>query len=76
METIIKPYGLFIKAPDRRQQIGAKWLRNSLARPISGSTSSGGPERETCLVQFTPIIEDVVMKSSGTHGITGKLVGS
>ncbi|XP_062089189.1 uncharacterized protein LOC133795749 [Humulus lupulus] len=43
-ETLSKPYGLFMKAPDRRpnKQIGAKWLRDSMARPLVGP-DAGAP---------------------------------
>lgn len=36
-ETIARPYGLFMKAPDRRnnKQIGARWLRDSMAQPLT-----------------------------------------
>uniref|UniRef100_A0A803PKY1 Zinc knuckle CX2CX4HX4C domain-containing protein n=1 Tax=Cannabis sativa TaxID=3483 RepID=A0A803PKY1_CANSA len=35
-EKVVKPYGLFMKAPDRRsqKQIGARWLRDNMARPL------------------------------------------
>uniref|UniRef100_A0A803NTG1 Reverse transcriptase n=1 Tax=Cannabis sativa TaxID=3483 RepID=A0A803NTG1_CANSA len=36
LETIVKPYGLFMKAPDRRpnRQIGARWLRDSMGQSV------------------------------------------
>lgn len=43
-ETIVKPYGMFMKAPDRRnnRQIGARWLKDNMAQPLvkkSGDTT-------------------------------------
>lgn len=49
METISKPYGLFLKALDRRhvKQIGAKWLKDgrkqaSFNSAYGGATSANG----------------------------------
>ncbi|XP_030485436.2 uncharacterized protein LOC115702118 [Cannabis sativa] len=49
--TIAKPYGMFMKAPDRRQskQIGARWLRDNMGQPLEGvaghSSTVGKDER-------------------------------
>ncbi|XP_062112483.1 uncharacterized protein LOC133823643 [Humulus lupulus] len=35
-ENMARPYGLFMRAPERRgqKQIGARWLRDNMARPL------------------------------------------
>ncbi|XP_060971235.1 uncharacterized protein LOC133037758 [Cannabis sativa] len=53
IEKVVKPYGLFMKAPDRRsqKQIGARWLRDNMARPLQPNAgvprSSGSPVTAT-----------------------------
>lgn len=71
LDAIVKPYGLFMKAPDRRssKQIGAKWLRDNMARPLfenSGENRRGRDDRsrQDSEAGFT----DVVMGNGENRG--------
>ncbi|XP_062099715.1 uncharacterized protein LOC133805549 [Humulus lupulus] len=71
-ENIVRPYGLFMRAPDRRQgkQIGARWLCDNMARPFTGNhegsssavtTNAGGVNER--------IIRDTQMREAGMRGV-------
>uniref|UniRef100_A0A803P5H9 Zinc knuckle CX2CX4HX4C domain-containing protein n=1 Tax=Cannabis sativa TaxID=3483 RepID=A0A803P5H9_CANSA len=72
--TIAKPYGLFMKAPDRRQskQIGARWLRDNMGQPVEGvaghSTMEKSDERA---LNTDHDSEDMMMMEGVIGGVTG-----
>lgn len=75
LETIAKPYGLFMRASERRplKQIGAKWLKNGMTQNFSGNSYGGGTCRNEFAVggQSSPIIVDTVMENAGGKGDIG-----
>lgn len=71
LETIAKPYGLFMKAPERRnnRQIGARWLRDNMAQPLAGYSGEHTAEEGGLGAQDTgPKIKDTVMISGADQG--------
>ncbi|XP_030483377.2 uncharacterized protein LOC115699973 [Cannabis sativa] len=60
LETIAKPYGLFMEAPDRRQsrQIGARWLRDNMGQPLeAGADQYSLGNQSTGWLILTVILE-------------------
>ena len=43
VEDFVRPYGAFMRAPDKRiqRQIGARWLRDSMANPVMPDSEIG-----------------------------------
>lgn len=71
LDTIVKPYGLFMKAPDRRnnKQIGARWLKDNMAQPLAGNfgaNETGSDDRR--MQNSDPRITDTVMIDGGNQG--------
>ncbi|KAM6561714.1 hypothetical protein CsatA_030953 [Cannabis sativa] len=64
IETIAKPYGMFMKAPDRRQgkQIGARWLRDNMGQPMGSFAGQSSSENhgEGGINQNRPL-RDIIM---------------
>lgn len=70
-ESIIKPYGMFMKALDRRnnKQIGAKWLRDNMANPLDGNSDEFRAEQfDRRSKTMEPKITDVVMGNGENYG--------
>ncbi|KAM6542132.1 hypothetical protein CsatB_006579 [Cannabis sativa] len=82
LEKVVKPYGLFMKAPDRRsqKQIGARWLRDNMARPLqpdaavprsSGTPASANSSRREADPRNRGDREDMEVN----EGVEGEIVG-
>ncbi|XP_062094341.1 uncharacterized protein LOC133800401 [Humulus lupulus] len=70
-ENIVRPYGLFMHAPDRRQgkQIGARWLRDNMARPLTGNHEGSSPAVTTNAGGDNErLIRDTQMREAGMRG--------
>ncbi|KAK1375887.1 hypothetical protein POM88_032080 [Heracleum sosnowskyi] len=70
MEAIVKPYGMFMKAPDRRnnKQIGAGWLRDNMAHPlVKNSDDMTEMSNQSKNVHDTRI-SDAVMDNGENYG--------
>lgn len=71
-DSIVKPYGVFMKAPDRRinKQIGARWLRDNMAQPLAdsfqGTVTDNNEQRNKR--KEKPKITDTIMIKSGIQG--------
>ncbi|KAK1387906.1 hypothetical protein POM88_016084 [Heracleum sosnowskyi] len=71
VDTIVKPYGLFMKAPDRRnnRQIGARWLKDNMAQSLTGNSGVHETGSDDRRVQNSDArITDTVMNDGGNHG--------
>uniref|UniRef100_A0A803PSS8 DUF4283 domain-containing protein n=1 Tax=Cannabis sativa TaxID=3483 RepID=A0A803PSS8_CANSA len=72
LESIVKPYGLFMKAPNRRQgrQIGARWLRDSMGKPVEGLSDDSSAAGNSQMSRRTnPRIMEMDVGSSGNQGV-------
>ncbi|KAK1401431.1 hypothetical protein POM88_001036 [Heracleum sosnowskyi] len=73
LESILKPYGVFMKAPDRRnnKQIGGRWLRDSMGQPLMrsfGETGMGNGGRESWKGE-TKITDTVMIEGVDQGGL-------
>lgn len=79
LDSIIKPYGLFMRAPDRRnnKQIGARWLRDQMDQPLSRRSGENMLEEEVWSGQRNGAkITDTRMLDGEDYGENGEKIGN
>lgn len=72
-ENIAKPYGMFMKAPDRRnnKHIGARWLRDNMAQPMGGNTGGGMAEEDVLESRKMEVVTTMVKETNQEGVISG-----